>query len=152
MSHLQRQRTHSENRKLVCGLCYRKSKNLRKISPDHLKKLKALVEPQYSLDDPKFQTVLCSGCAQTLSAHSENPENPVSGRRLLKPAYTILTPPPAHNTRTADGAPCPCTVCDIARQSIFPGLGAAVMLEQHWSLLFPGHPYTSSKVCYLVGE
>ena len=141
-------RTHSENRGVVCGMCYKKSKDLRKISPHILAQLQQFVESQYSLEDPRFQTVLCSVCVKILSVYNKNPDNPEGGRKLVIPCYVNLTPPQMHNTRSSDTAPCPCTMCDIARQHIPPRKdGVKVpMSEHHWSILFPDHPYPVSKV------
>jgi hypothetical protein len=133
MSNLRRPRTHSENREVLCGLCYRKSKDLRQISQNHLLQLHSFVDSQYSILDPRFQTVLCKGCINALSAHSRNPENPERGRKLLKPKYENLTPPTVHNTRRSDDQSCPCTMCEIASLNIFPGQGPALMLEKHCS-------------------
>ena len=90
---------HNENRVVLCGLCYRKSKDIRKINQNHLLQLQTLVDSRYSLSDARFQTVLCSGCARILAAHTKDPENPERGRKLLKPKYDNLIPPPVHHTR-----------------------------------------------------
>ena len=71
-------RTHSENRGVVCGMYYKKSKDLRKISPHILAQLQQFVESQYSLEDPRFQTVLCSVCVKILSVYDKNPDNPAA--------------------------------------------------------------------------
>lgn len=139
-------RTHSQNREVMCGICYRKDKNLRKISPDHLIKLQNLVDSRYSLTDPMFQTVLCVTCLSSLSAHSRNPDNPDRGRKLLKPKYVNLTPPPSHNTRGTADQSCPCTVCEIARETVTPGFGSRMLQQRHWELLFPDIDYPVSQV------
>ena len=146
MSSMKRPRTHSENRAVVCGLCYKKSKDMRKISANHLNQLHTLVETQYSLEDPRFQTVLCSGCVKVLSVYSKAPDKPEAGRKLRIPIYKNLTPPPAHNTRNSEASPCPCTVCDIARQNLLPGSDKPPMLECHWLILFPHYTYPYKKV------
>ena len=146
MAHLRRPRTHSENREVVCGVCYRKSKDLRKITPLHLSQLTTLVDSSYSLDDSRFQTVLCKSCVLALAANSKTNEKPERGRKILKPAYKNLTPPPAHDTRRTEALPCPCTVCDIARQTIYPGHQPVHMLEKHWTIIFPDLPYPNAKV------
>ena len=118
MAHLKRARTHSENRSILCGLCFPKEKDLRLINDTHITQIKSLVNPSYDLSDPKFQKVLCKSCILSLSSHSKNPECPDRGRKLYKPCYDNLMQPPTYNTRTCDGQLCPCTVCKIAAENL----------------------------------
>ena len=148
-------RSHNENREVLCGLCYRKSKDIRKINQNHLLQLQTLVDSRYSLSDARFQTVLCAGCARILAAHTKDPENPERGRKLLKPKYDNLTPPPVHHTRLSVDQFCPCTMCEMARVTIRVGYNVPdstqMLLEKHWSLLFPDIAYTAPKVGHLSG-
>ena len=146
MSHSKRPRTHSENRAVICGLCYKKSKDMRKISANHVNQLHMLVDSQYSLEDPRYQTVLCSGCVKVLSVYSKAHDKTEVGRKLRIPMYKNLTPPPAHNTRNSEASPCPCTMCDIARQNLLPGSDKPPMLMRHWLILFPDYTYPYTQV------
>ena len=142
-------RTHSENRKVCCGICFRKAKELRQITPTHLTQLQTLVDSRYDTGDPKFQTVICKSCVLSLAAHSSNPDNPEKGRQLLKPNYDNMIPPPVYATRNTEDQLCPCTQCLIARENITPGTGAKVLKEMYWLILFPNIPYPAIKVGYI---
>ena len=86
-------RSHSQNREVLCGICYRKEKELRKISPSNLVLLQTHVDARYSLTEPRFQTVLCSSCIRTLTELKKNPESPERGRVLKFPKYDNMNPP-----------------------------------------------------------
>ena len=141
-----RPRTHSENREVLCGVCYRKEKNLRKISPTHLLQLQTLVDKRYSLTDEKYQSFLCKSCLLSLSAHSKTDR----GRKLLKPRYDNLTPPPQYNTRNSDDTPCVCTTCQIAAENLTPGRRPVALKEEYWLLLFPDIPFPCVEVRLLI--
>ena len=140
-------RTHSDNRAVLCGICYRKQNDLRQIKSDQLIQLKTLVDSRYSLSDPRFQSVLCKSCVLALSAHTKNPTNPEKGRKLLKPKYENLIPPPVHHTRKSEDQSCPCTVCEMCKVNLTKGSGpSGPMLEKYWTLLFPDLPYPEPQV------
>ena len=77
----------------------------------------------------------------------QNPENPQ--RRLPKPKYSNMTPPPSHTTRASDDQPCPCTACAIARCNIYPGHfltnKTTPLAEKFWKLLFPEETFPALK-------
>ena len=108
MSHMKKPRTHEENRSVLCGLCFKKG-DLRKITAEQLSQLCVLVYSEYNLNNPKFQLVLCRGCALALSENSKKKEK--YGRKLLRPVYSNMRQPPAHMTRSSEDVCCPCTVC-----------------------------------------
>lgn len=139
-------RSHDENRSVLCGLCFRK-RDLRNITDTQLGQLRALVDYNYSLDNIKYQRVLCKVCAMDLTAHDKNPTSP--GRKLLKPSYTNLKFPPVYGTRAAEDAACPCTVCEMASCTLTPGAFQQAIphiQEKYWMLLFPDLPYPGAKL------
>lgn len=127
----------------MCGLCFKKQ-GLRPITEKQVEQLRNLVISSFSLSDSKYQKVLCKTCALALSAHTDHPEKP--GRKLPKPHYENLRPPPP-DTRANYEQPCTCTVCEIAACNLVPGKvsGPAVLLEKHWNLLFPDETYPGKK-------
>ena len=139
-------RTHSENRAVLCGLCYRKAKDMRLIGPNHLVQIHKLVDVSYDISDSKFQTVVCKSCLLSLSAHTRNPDNPERGRILYKPQYSNLTQPPVYSTRNNEVESCPCTVCKMACENLTPGWITTELKEEYWHLLFPDFPYPTPKV------
>ena len=60
MSHTTKSRTHEENRAFLCAVCFKKDKDLRRISDVQVAELKALVDNNFSLENPKYQSVICS--------------------------------------------------------------------------------------------
>ena len=51
-------RSHNDNRSVLCGVCFRK-RDLRDITENQLVQLKSLIDPNYDIDDIKYQRVLC---------------------------------------------------------------------------------------------
>ena len=143
MNLVRKARSHTENRKVLCGVCYKKG-DLRPITDNQLSQLKTLVDRSYCLDNVRYQTVLCKVCALALSAHVKKPDNP--GRTLLKPKYENLNPPPSHSTRSVDPQSCPCTMCEIARSNLTAGSFSGHRLpEKFWKILFPDSQYPTPK-------
>ena len=145
MSHTTKSRTHEENRAFLCAVCFKKDKDLRRISDVQVAELKALVDNNFSLENPKYQSVICRGCALALSENMKNPDKPK--RKLLKPVYNNLKPPPSHSTRSVDEDCCPCTVCEISKCNIVPGWSKQLpsLAEKYWVVLFPSTPYPGKK-------
>ena len=141
MSHFNRPRTHKESRSAVCGVCFKKQ-GLRPVTSNQLEQLRNLVDREYSLENTSYPNVLCKSCALALSLYTACPEKP--GRKLLKPRYKNIRPPPPETRATAD-QPCPCTVCEIASCKILPGQlhgGKTFLPEKYWAIIFPDEPYT----------
>ena len=140
MSHSTKPRSHEENRSVLCGICYKKQAELRPITDIQVQQIHALLDSSYSVDDTRFQKVICRVCALALTAHTKNPDNP--GRKLFHPKYSNLNPPPVHATRQTEGRGCTCTVCKIAKTSLTPGpLHGKNLQEEFWNILFPDMPY-----------
>ena len=64
-------RTNSDNRAVLCGICYRKQNDLRQIKSVQLIQLKTLVDSSCSLSDLRFQSVLFKSCVLAHSAHTK---------------------------------------------------------------------------------
>ena len=118
MSHSTKPRSHEENRSVLCGICYKKQAELRPITDIQVQQIHALIDSSYSIDDTRFQKVICRVCALALTAHTKNPDNP--GRKLFHPKYSNLNPPPVHATRQTERRGCTCTICKIAKTSLTP--------------------------------
>ena len=130
-------KSHDEVRATLCGLCYKRG-DLRPIKDDQLSQIKKLVNQNYDISDPRFQTVLCTSCVRPLSDHSKNQNN--RGRKLYIPDFENMTPPPTHSTRSTDDSDCVCTACQICRSN--QGFRTSNQLdEQFWKILFPDQPY-----------
>ena len=75
-----------------------------------------------------------------------NPGNPQ--RKLWKPKFSNMTPPPSHSSRLASDNQCTCTACEIAKITIFPGKISKTtpLTEFYWKLLYPDIPYPTPKL------
>lgn len=77
-SHIDHRCDHNENRKKICALCGRKinlgSKNLEcfHITAVHEPLIKLFVNKNFSLDDPRFPTAMCTICRLILQQHEKN--------------------------------------------------------------------------------
>ena len=106
-----RETCHQKSRSLVCGVCFRKSKHIQKITPVFLTLIQKHSYKDYTLDDQALPNVLCKSCAKCLKVvDSEKP-----GRKLPVIDHSSLVKPVTINTRLGDNETCHCTICDIAR-------------------------------------
>ena len=113
-------RSHSENRKVVCLLCFKKPKSqLRNIS-DHIKLLfnkLILSDPSNKIDTHSISwlpSVICTGCINMIKRHDNNISMP-----LKHIDYSSLTPPQQLRgevvTRSSWEPECLCSVCTVGR-------------------------------------
>ena len=89
-------RTHSENCKVVCIVCFRKPKELRNITDS----VRDLIEKHIlsDLSDQKWSwlpTTICGGCRNKLSDMNKDPK---SGLTYVD--YDSLQPPQTHRLRS----------------------------------------------------
>ena len=62
---------HTEARKSLCGICFRKMPELRDISAEQELQIQNVRYTKFSLSDPQFPNVICRSCSFALSAHSK---------------------------------------------------------------------------------
>ena len=98
--------THSEFRKLVCGVCLRKEKHTQSITPNILALIREHHYEEYSLEQEHLPVIVCKSCVMTLKAQSKDQEN--ARRKLPQVTYDDLQKPRKVITRSADNTACQC--------------------------------------------
>ena len=90
--------SHSDCRKLVCGVCLRKEKHNQTISEKVLVLIKKHHYENYSIEDDHLPTIACMSCVATLKAIDKSPEN--AKRKTPFVAYDELQKPKTISTRS----------------------------------------------------
>ena len=67
--------THSDCRKLVCGVCLRKEKHTQSITPNILGLIREQHNKEYSLDQEHLPVIVCKSCVISLKVVSKDKEN-----------------------------------------------------------------------------
>lgn len=55
-------RSHEENRKIICVLCYKKEKGVKHITDDLAVLIRNHAIPEFNVQCETFPTVICKGC------------------------------------------------------------------------------------------
>ena len=125
--------THSDCRKLVCGVCLRKGKHTQSITPSILELIREHHFEDYSLEQEYLPMIVCKSCVISLKVVNTDKEN--SKRKLPEVTYGDLEKPREVNTRSTDNTACQCTICKIGRLS-----GLDYQRYENEMRLKPGRP------------
>ena len=105
---------HTAVLKKICGLCYKKSKNLQNITPTILDLIKNHHYANYNVCDGDFATVLYDSCRRALrDIASSSKKNEQSKRKLPLPKYETMKR--SRSTRSNSDGYC-CGWCDVWRK------------------------------------
>ena len=104
-----REAYHQNSRMCICGVCFRKSKYIQKITPLILTLIQKHKYNNYSLEDQALPLVICKLCANVIKVVDSDQPN----RKLPDFDYDSLVKPTIVNTRLGDKEKCHCTICDI---------------------------------------
>ena len=99
-------RTHEENRKIICLLCFGKSKNMRNLTKLLQNKVANVFE-YYDESNDCLPTVICSSCKSNLYRENITKD---SVRQIDFSKYRL----PKH-LRNNKSEKCECYFCDLAR-------------------------------------
>lgn len=106
-------KSHDDCRLSVCVLCFKKGKQLRKITAEQEKIIKKYISPKFDLSEAKYPCVICGTCRiQLLSCGKEKKFENVYVSHHLKKLPNLPT-----ITRSSGNSQCKCIVCYIAKQS-----------------------------------
>ena len=108
-------RSHEENRKLICLVCFEKKKHLNNIKEGSklIANIRQFLIPNFDLRNESLPSSVCSQCRKILSKVQDK-EN-----AILPVSFDFSTITTSKLTRTQ--AFCQCLICDKARQTITPG-------------------------------
>ena len=108
-------RSHEENRKLICLVCFEKKKHLNNISEGSklISNIRQFFIQDFDPSNESFPYSVCSQCRKILSKVQDK-EN-----AILPVPFDFSTITATRLTRIQDF--CQCLMCDKARQTITPG-------------------------------
>ena len=126
-----------DSRKKVCGVCMRKSKNLRKISNEELIHIRRHCFENYNLEN--MSSVICMSCIQTLKAYKEASQTENTPKRKLPNINysNLILPKQMSQTRLSTSTECDCSYCKIAKLN-----GAEYTKYEKTVRSLPGRPNT----------
>ena len=102
---------HNDFRGLICGVCWRKEKQMRKIHENSLSLIQEFVFPGYCLKNETLPHSICTSCLKRLNEIKENPSS--TENKLPKNDFSSIVEKKNIQTRTAIS--CECTFCYIGR-------------------------------------
>ena len=105
---------HNDVLKKICGLCYRKNKNLRNITGNFLCLTKTHHHTDYNICSGYYSKVVCPPCQRALKDIAEaSKKNEQSKRKLPLPKYDTMKR--SRSTRSNSDGYC-CGWCDVWRK------------------------------------
>lgn len=108
-------RSHSDSLNIVCAVCWRKPKSVRKVTEKISDQINRFSSPEYDLKNYYHPKVICDSCRVILGNLNKDEEN---CNRNLPPApdyKSLVSPPPT--TRSA--LQCQCKICEIDKDRLY---------------------------------
>lgn len=106
------QRTHEESRLVICLMCFKKNKSMRKISDSVVKIIKKNFIPEFDKAQDHFPLALCGNCTRIVYDCQKN--NKTNFPKMHD--YTSSSRKSQHQLRSLNGK-CICEICMAAKKS-----------------------------------